>query len=42
METAALFMMMTAPMISAIVIGANAKKINAQWRERRAARAAAR
>ena len=33
-------MMMTGPMISSIVIAANAKKINAQWRERRARRAA--
>lgn len=34
-------MMMAAPLISSIVIGVNAKKINAQWRERRARRAGA-
>ena len=41
MDTAAVFvMMMAGPMISSIVIAANAKKINAQWRARRARRAA--
>lgn len=39
MDNAAAFLMMTGPLIGAIVISANAKKINAQWRERRAARA---
>lgn len=33
-------MMMAGPMVSSIVVAANAKKINAQWRERRARRAA--
>ncbi len=34
-------MMMAGPLVGSIVVAANAKKINAQWRERRAARATA-
>ena len=39
MDHAALFTMMTAlPLTASLIVAANAKKLNAAWRERRAAR----